>query len=384
MPASKKVKPEVVRRIFEHFAELEDPRIKRTRRHELLHVLVMSLCGAIAGADGWEALAAFAHSKRRWFEELFDLPNGTPSADTFRRVFCALDPVEFEKCFRKWVNDVAASFKGEVIALDGKSLRGAVNRASSTTPLHLMQVWATKQRLVLAQRAVEGAAGEPAAIPELLKLLDLKGAVVTSDANGCTAATTVAVREAGADYIIALKGNRGPQHKHVRAAFETADPKGLSTSSKTNEGHGRIETRTVFAMPASGWTWAEWCDVKTFVMIERRRLMVGAAPETETVELGFYITSRPPNAAALSKNIRAHWGIENGLNWVLDVAFREDNQLIRDRRGAENFAIITRLSLMLLRNEKTAKYGSTTKRKRAGWDDDYLALVLTRGLAEAA
>ncbi|MDP3571547.1 MAG: ISAs1 family transposase [Archangium sp.] len=376
------MKPEAVRRVFEHFAELEDPRIKRTRRHELLHVLVMTLCGAIAGADGWEALAAFSHAKRKWFEGLFDLPNGTPSADTFRRVLCALEPREFEKCFRKWVDDVAASFKGEVIALDGKSLRGAVDHAGSTSPLHLMQVWATKQRLVLAQRAVDGAAGEPAAIPELLKLLDLEGAVVTSDANGCTAATTVAVREAGADYLVALKGNRGPQYKHVRNAFETADLKEISASSKTNKGHGRIETRTVYAMPAFGWTWADWRDVKTFVMIERRRLMVGAAPETETVEVGFYLTSLPPKATALSKRIRAHWGIENGLNWVLDVSFGEDRQLIRDRRGAENFAIITRLAHMLLRNEKTAKYGSTTKRKRAGWDDDYLALVLTRGLTE--
>ncbi len=381
---SRKVKPEAVRRVFEHFAELEDPRIQRTRRHELLHILVMSLSGAIAGADGWESLAAFAQSKRTWFEELFDLPNGTPSADTFRRVLCALEPREFEKCFRKWINDVAASFSGEVIALDGKSLRGAVDHAGSTSPLHLMQVWATKQRLVLAQRAVDGAAGEPAAIPELLKLLDIQGAVVTSDANGCTAATTVAVRDAGADYLIALKGNRGTQYKHVRNAFETADPKAISAASKTNKGHGRIETRTVYAMAAIGWTWGDWRDVKTFVMIERRRLMVGAAPETETAEVGFYLTSLPPKAAALSKQIRAHWGIENGLNWVLDVSFREDGQLIRDRRGAENFAIINRLAHMLLRNEKTAKYGSTTKRKRAGWDNDYLGLVLTRGLTEAS
>lgn len=367
-------------RLVIHFADLEDPRTARTSRHELLHILAMSLCGAICGADGWEALEEFAESKREWFEELFDLPYGTPSADTFRRVLCALDTQQFEQCFRGWINDVAKSFKGQVVALDGKSLRGAIERAGSTTPLHLVQAWVSEQRLMLGQRVAEGgASGEPAAMVAILKLFDLEGAVVTADANGCTTAVTEAVRDAKADFVLALKGNRAPQHKYVQEAFATADSKAMSTSSTTNAGHGRQEARIVYALPAKGWPWPDWRDVKSLVMIERVRQ---DATESST-ETSFYISSLPPDAAVLADKIRKHWSIENELNWVLDVAFGEDFQRVRDARGAQNFALLNRLALMLVRNETTKKKGAPTKRKRAGWDNDYLALVLTRGLEPA-
>lgn len=364
-------------RLVIHFADLDDPRTARTSRHELLHILAMSLCGAICGADGWEALEEFAESKSEWFEELFDLPYGTPSADTFRRVLCSLDTQQFEQCFRGWINDVAKSFKGQVVALDGKSLRGAIERAGSTTPLHLVQAWVSEQRLMLGQRVAQGgASGEPAAMVEILKLFDLKGAVVTADANGCTTAVTEAVREAGADFVLALKGNRGPQHKYVQNTFANADSKTMSTSSTTNAGHGRQEARIVYALPAREWPWPDWRDVKSLVMIERVRQ---AANESST-ETSFYLSSLPPNAAVLADKIRKHWSIENELNWVLDVAFGEDSQRVRDARGAQNFALLNRLALMLVRNETTKKKGAPTKRKRAGWDNNYLALVLTRGL----
>lgn len=360
-----------------HFAPLDDPRTARTSRHELLHILAMSLCGAICGADGWDSLEEFAESKSEWFEELFDLPYGTPSADTFRRVLCALDTQQFEACFRGWINDVASSFKGQVVALDGKSLRGAIERAGSTTPLHLVQAWASEQRLMLGQRLAKGgAAGEPAAMVELLKLLDLEGAVVTTDANGCTAVLTEAVRAAGADFVLALKGNRGPQHKYVQETFANASPKAMSTSSTTNAGHGRQEARIVYALPATDWAWPEWRDVKSLVMIERVRQ---DATDSST-ETSFYLSSLSPDAGALADKIRKHWSIENELHWVLDVAFGEDAQRLRNARGAQNFALLNRLALMLVRNETTKKKGAPTKRKRAGWDNNYLALVLTRGL----
>jgi predicted transposase YbfD/YdcC len=380
--ATKRVpQPEAIQRLFVHFGEFEDPRIERTRRHELLHVIVMSLCGAICGADGWDALADFAKAKEEWFKTFLDLPNGTPSADTFRRVLSALEPREFETCLRQWVNDVAANFRDEVIAIDGKSLRGAVERAGSTTPLHLLQVWAVEQRLVLGQRAVEGgASGETAAIPAMLKLLSIEGAVVTMDANGCTAATTIAAREAKADYVLALKGNRGPQYKHVREVFRGKDLKSIASTSTWNEGHGRTEARVIHALAAEGWTWPGWQDVKTFVMIERSR----ATLQSESEETHYFLSSLPPDAARLGEIVRAHWGIENNLNWMMDVAFGEDRQRIRDKRGAENFALINRLALMLVRNEKTMKAGAPRKRKRAGWDDTYLSLVLTRGLEPAS
>ena len=369
-----------VERIVIHFGDLEDPRSARTTRHDLLHILTMSLCGVICGADGWEALEEFAESKREWFEELFELPDGTPSADTFRRVFCSLDTEQFERCFRGWINAVATSVKGQVVPLDGKSLRGAIERAGSTTPLHLVQAWVSEQRLMLGQRVAKGgASGEPAAMVELLKLLDLKGAVVTADANGCTPAVSDAAQKAGADFVLALKGNRGPQHKHVQNAFANAESKGMSVSSTTNAGHGRQEARIVYALPATEWPWPEWRGVKSFVMIERVRQ---DATDSST-ETSFYLSSLPPKAELLADKIRKHWSIESQLHWVLDVAFGEDAQRIRDARGAQNFALLNRLALMLLRNETTKKKGAPTKRKRAGWDDNYLALVLTSGLEPA-
>jgi predicted transposase YbfD/YdcC len=188
------------------------------------------------------------------------------------------------------------------------------------------------------------------------------------------------VRASGGDFVITLKGNRAPQLEHVKAAFATAHDKTLSKFSTTNSGHGRQEARIVYALPASGWHWTEWRDIRSFVMVERIR----QTAKTTSTETHFYLSSLKPDAKLVAEAIRAHWGIENGLHWMLDVVFREDDQRIRDQRGAENFAVLNRLALMLLRNEKTKKIGAPTKRKRAGWDNSYLARVLTCGLAEAS
>lgn len=363
--------------IYLYFGEIEDPRVSRTRRHELMHVLAMSLAGVICGADGWEALEEFAASKEAWFKQFFDLPHGTPSADTFRRVFCALDAEVFESCFRKWIADVAEPFKGEVVAIDGKSLRGAFERANASSPLHLVHVWATEQHLVLGQQEAKGgASGEPAAMVEMMKRLNLKGAVITADANGCTSAVTVASREAGADFVLATKGNRKPQLECIESAFAKVEDAKRSTSSTTDSGHGRLEGRIVQAIPATDWAWPDWRDVKSFVKVERVRKNGDEEASTET---HFFISSLAPDAKVLAEKIRSHWGVEK-LHWMLDVAFGEDDQHIHDKLGATNFAVLNRLALMMLRNETTKKKGAPTKRKRAGWDNDYLALVITRGL----
>lgn len=369
--------PEPFAKIFIHFGEIEDPRVTRTRHHELLHVLAMSLSGVICGADGWEALEEFAESRREWFEQFFDLPYGTPSADTFRRVFSALDPEVFESCFRSWIEDVAAPFRGEVVALDGKTLRGAFDRANAKSPLHLVHAWATEQHLVLGQKEAEGgASGEPATMVEMMKRLKLRGSVITVDANGCTAAVTIAAREAGADFVLATKGNRKPQLECVQQAFAAIADSQRSTFSSTESGHGRSEARIVHAISAVGWKWPEWRDVKSFVMVERVRKNGDEAASTDT---HFFISSLAPDAAVLARKIRAHWGIEN-FHWMLDVAFREDDQLIQEKVAATNFAVLNRLALMMLRNEKTKKKGAPTKRKRAGWDTSYLELVMIAGL----
>lgn len=376
---------QTVELILKHFRPLRDPRLKRRKKHSLVNVLVMALCAVIAGADGWEPLAVFAKARAEWFATFLKMPNGVPCADTFRRVFCALEPRAFEACFRSWVQALAEALHGEVVAVDGKSVRGALGKAMQGTPLHLVHAWATKQRLLLAQTAVQGAPGEVAAIPELLKLLNLEGAVVTVDANGCTAKVAQAVVQAKADYVLCLKGNRGPLHAHVQQLFAPVreGKKGHTVAASHqsyNQGHGRYEVRQAWAVrlqlegcPQSARTWPK---LKTAVMLRRERTVGGKTTE----EWHYYLSSLPPRAKKLSRIIRDHWGVENGLHRSLDVYMGEDACRIRDHDGAQNFALINRIALTLLRREPTCKQGVPTRRKRAGWDPGYMLSVLGAGI----
>ncbi len=371
--------PVVVAVAMEAFTEIEDPRINRTKLHSLMNVLVMSLCGAICGANGWDELAMFARTRKKWFGTFLDVPQGTPSADTFRRVFEALDPRELESALQRWIATVSDSFAGEVIAIDGKSLKAAVEKAGSTTPLHLLHAWAVGQHLLLGQQRVEGAPGEVAAIPELLKRLRIQSAIVTTDANGCTKTVTEAVREAKADYVLALKGNRGPLHAQVKALFAAAESRefrGVPTHRSKDKGHGRVEQRTVRALGLNdAEVRSEWRDLKTVVMVDRTREVHG---ET-TTERHYYITSLEANATKLAETIRAHWGIENNLHWMLDVAFDEDSRRIRDERSAENYALVARMALMMLKRSPE-RLSVALKRKKAGWDPDYMCRLLVSGV----
>lgn len=340
----------------------------------------MALCGAITGVNGWDDLAFFAKTRRKWFAQMLDMPHGTPSADTFRRVFEALDPRELEGALRAWVSAVAESFEGEVIAIDGKSLKGAVERAGSTTPLHLLHVWATKQHLLLGQRLVSGAPGETSGILDVLKRLRIDGAIVTTDANGCTKNVTAAIREAKADYVLALKGNRGPLHNYVEELFARAQAtrfRGVPTHRTKEKGHGRVEERVVRVLPLAHdpAVLDGWCDVRSAILIDRTRTLAGETAE----ERHYYISSLGPDAAKLAGAIRSHWGIENHLHWALDVAFDEDSRKIRDERSAENFALLSRLALMMLKRSPE-KISIPLKRKRAGWEPDYVAELLARGI----
>jgi predicted transposase YbfD/YdcC len=371
--------PRAIQVAMEAFASVEDPRIDRTKLHPLMNVLVMALCGALSGANGWDELATFAESRLSWFETVLEVPHGAPSADTFRRVFEAIDPRELEGALRQWIASVSGSFAGEVIAIDGKSLKAAIEKAGSTTPLHLLHVWATDQHLLLAQRRVEGAPGEVGAIPELLKRLQIEGAIVTTDANGCTKTVTSAVREAKADYVLALKGNRGPLHAQVKDLFSAAEGRkfrGVAAHRSESRGHGRVETRVVRAIPlAPGAVSSDWCDARTVVMIDRTRKVLGQT----TAERHYYIASVEADAEKLARAIRAHWGIENNLHWTLDVAFGEDSRRIRDGRSGENFALVTRLALMMLKRAPE-KRSVNLKRKRASWDADYVGRLLAGGI----
>jgi predicted transposase YbfD/YdcC len=384
-PTLDKQGPQTVELILKHFSTLEDPRVERTRFHSLQNVLVIALCGVIAGADGWDGVALFAKARTPWLATFLDMPKGVPCADTFRRVFGALDERAFEACFRAWVQSLSTLLSGEVVAVDGKSVRGALGQGVAGTPLHLVHVWATEQRLLLAQMAAKGGApGEVRAVPELLKLLNLQGAVVTTDANGCTSKVAQAVVEAGADYVLALKGNRGPLHEHVKDLFAPVregqqQARVNSHSRSVDSGHGRHEVRTVFALSLSPKRWPKsadkWPGLRTAVLVKRERTLKGST----RVQWHYYLSSLPPKARQLARAIRAHWGVENRLHWSLDVGMNEDARRIRDHSSAQNFALLSRIALTLLKRETTCKHGVPTRRKKAAWDTDYLLLVLKAG-----
>jgi predicted transposase YbfD/YdcC len=378
--------PRAVELILKHFEKLEDPRVERTKKHPLENLLVMALCGSICGADGWEDLALFAQARAEWFGGFLDLSNGVPSADTFRRVFSALEPRCFEACFRRWVAALCQGLAGQVVAMDGKAVRGALRQVQGALkPLHLLHAWAAEQQLLLAQLPVEGAPGEVRALPELIQALNLAGAVVTVDANGCTEAVARACHEAKADYVLALKGNRGPQRDYVRSLFapllrqrrralrELLAPADSCALSREKQ-HGRHERRWAWAFEPQSWPFC-WPGLRSAVLLRRERSGGGARRK---VEWHLYVSSLPADAERLAEVIRTHWSVENGLHWVLDVGFGEDRRRIRDAAGAENFALISRIALTLLKGETSAKAGIALKRKKAGWDSAYLLRVLSR------
>jgi predicted transposase YbfD/YdcC len=371
--------PRAIEVAFEVFAVVEDPRIDRTKLHPLMNVLVMALCGAIAGANGWDELALFARTHAKWFSTLFETPHGTPSADTFRRVFEALDRLELENALHRWTGTVAKSFVGEVVAIDGKSLRAAIKKAGTTTPMHLLHAWAAGQHLLLGQQRVEGTPGEVAAIPNLLKRLKIEGAIVTTDANGCTKTVASAIRDAKAEYVLALKGNRGTLHADVKALFAQAEARkfrGTPTHRSQTKAHGRSEQRVVRAMLLpEGLESGDWRDLKAAVMIDRTRKLHGKT----TTERHYYISSLAPDVDKLAHAIREHWGIENSLHWMLDVVFDEDSRRIRDERSAENYALVVRIALMMLKRSPEP-LSVNLKRKKAGWDPDFIAGLLGRGI----
>jgi len=372
--------PQAVRLILWHFRHVKDPRVARTRRHPLSNVLVMGLCAAVCGADGFKAMAAFARSRAGFFRRFVSMPHGTPSADTFRRVFGALSPEAFEKAFRAWVGALAQGVAGQVVALDGKAVRGALQAAAR--PLHLVHAWACEQRLVLAQKAVKGAPGEVEAVAELIGALQLEGAVVTVDANGCTRQVAQACVDAKAHYVLALKGNRGPLHRFVQSLFVVhAWQQGLpsakgGTAPKVEQAHGRYEVRQVWALPVRHWP-THWPGLRTAVLVRRQRQVPGQQVQ---VTWHTYVSSLPAHASKLARAIRKHWDVENGLHWVLDVGFGEDRRRVRHATAAQNLARLHRLALTLLQRETTARMGIALKRQQAGWDTSYLLRVLGVGL----
>jgi predicted transposase YbfD/YdcC len=327
---------------------------------------------------------SFAQAKRPWLESVLDLSAGGPSADTLRRVFAALEPQAFAACFRSWVGALAGALTGQVVALDGKALKGALGTASRATPLYLLHGWATEQRLLLGQRALKGAPGESPGAATLLKLLALEGAIVTGDANFCTQRVARAVRAQGAEYLLALKGNRGAVPTHVQqfwpaaAATDSAHVR-VQQVRRVNTGQGRVEGRrsSVVAASARPPLVQRWPAVASVVMVERVR---HTATRTQR-KCHSYLSSLPPKVQVLHRAVRQQWRIENDFHGSLDVSFGDDRCRIRDHRAAENLGLVRRMALQLLKRDSTGSGGLPIRRLRAGWDTAYLVQVLATGLS---
>jgi predicted transposase YbfD/YdcC len=361
--------------IAHHFRDLPDPRHPAFRDHHLLgDILVVALCAVLSGADSWEDIAAFGRTKEPWLRGLgLRLPNGIPAHDTFNRVFGDLDPDAFQACFTAWINAICGPLGFCHIPIDGKSVRGA--RGPDGTCLHLVSAWASEHRLSLAQVAVADKSNEITAIPRLLRLLELRGALVTIDAIGCQKEIAKQIVAGGGDYLLAVKDNQPTLHADVAACFASTAPAVRRDVSRTEEvGHGRREEReyTVLYELSGLSTQAEWAGLKSVVRVVRRRQQTG---KEQSTEVAYYISSSTASAAVLGSCIRDHWGIENGQHWVLDVVFGEDGCRTRQGHAAENLAWLRKMVLSLLRQDKS-KGSAPNKRLRAAWDDDYRRQLL--------
>ncbi|MDP9313647.1 MAG: ISAs1 family transposase [Chloroflexota bacterium] len=360
--------------IMEHFSAVEDPRRDHGKRHLLEDILVLTICAVICGADGFVAVEAFGHAKHDWLRRFLALPNGIPSHDTIRAVFSRLNPRQFEQCFLAWVNAVFVRTAGTVVAIDGKTLRRSYDRKSKQAALQMVSAWATANRLVLGQVAVDDHSNEITAIPKLLEVLDLHGCIVTIDAIGCQQDIAAQIIDQGGDYVLAVKANQGSLFTEVHQCFEDIEAEGMRFYETEEQGHGRAETRWYWMTETLPWPLRriQWKGLRSMGVVEASRT-VG---EKYTVERRYYISSLPADAQQLAEAVRGHWHIENQLHWVLDVAFREDESRIRTGHADANMAVVRRIALNLLKQDTSVKLGIANKRLKAGWDEAYLLKIL--------
>lgn len=362
--------------ISQHFRKLKDPRRLHGRQHLLQDIIVIALCAIIAGAQDWQEVVLFARNRLDWLQRFLKLPNGIPSHDTFERVFDRLDPLAFQACFRNWVKAIEDALQIKHVAIDGKTLRGS--GTAELRPLHLVSAWATAQRLSLGQVAVDEKSNEITAIPALLELLELNGALVTIDAMGCQKAIAQKIIDRGGDYILTVKDNQEHLLADIQQAFIAADEKGFvglehDTYETRNRSHGRDECRsyTVLHSTEGIRSAAEWAKLTTIGICTTERTI----GDQTSVEVRYFIGSRKARAQVYGQALRGHWGIENSLHWHLDVTFDEDHNRVSKRNAAENLALLRRLSLSLLQGHP-AKLSIAKKRFQAALDPAFLGEIL--------
>lgn len=359
------------------FETVVDPRIDRTKLHKLIDIIIMAICAVVAGADSFDAIEVFCTAHELWFRRFLELPNGIPSQDTFERVFSRIKPKEFRASFTQWTKELAGVFTNEIIAIDGQTMRGAKRSGQSKSPVHIVSAWAVGLRLVLAQTKVEEKSNEITAIPEVLKLLDIKGCIVTMDAMGCQQKIAQQIVDQCGNYVLGLKGNQGKTLEAVKEHFSITSETKLSQFQEVNKGHGRIETRKYFGADACEiLDLKEWPGLKSAVKVVSTRNISGKISTEER----FYLSSIVyTDINLLGQAIRGHWGVENGLHYVLDVTFDQDKSRVRKDNGPENFAAIRHFALNILKGAPPAKKGSVStnlKRIRAGYDIQYLEQVM--------
>jgi predicted transposase YbfD/YdcC len=367
--------------VVRHFGGLQDPRCRRCRLHYLCDMIAIALCAVICGAESWEDVAEYGRQKKPWLKTFLRLPNGTPSHDTFNRVFRLLKPKPFQACFQRWMQGLVEATEGRIVAIDGKTLRHSFDRAADKPALHMISAWAVANGVSLGQRAVDGRSNEITAVPELLKLLELEGAIVTYDAMGCQKEIAQAIRDQGADYVLAVKDNQPRLFEDVMAsfvdAFEGERGENYRLLTTNDKGHGREERREYVVVRDLSKIRDHhlWPDLRSLAMVCSERTLNG---QTAT-ETRYYISSCTGSVRQIAGAIRGHWGIENSLHWSLDVTFGEDAHCLRKDHGPENMAALRRAALSLVKQERVEKGSLRRKRLRAGWNNGYLEKLLKCG-----
>lgn len=363
---------------LDYFDDLEDPRVNRTKIYPLNEILFIVICAIICGADSWRDFVDFGETKLDYLKKFYPFDNGIPSKNTFARVMSAINHVKFKECFLNWMRCIQIKVH-DIIAIDGKALRHSFDHSKDQSPIYLVSAFASSLRLTLAQEKVSEKSNEITAIPKLLDMLEVKGAIITIDAMGCQKEIASKIREKEADYVLSLKGNHGKLHANIKTFFESkinASEALLNSYEENDKGHGRIENRKYYITDAIEWLPKknDWKDLQSIVMVQSTR----ETKKNVTVENRFYITSLSPKPELAAHAIRSHWAIENNLHWTLDVAFREDASPIREKNAVENIGLVRKIGLNLLQTTKKGFKDMSIPRlrKKSGWDNKTLERVL--------